>query len=144
MLSTYTKPTLVEVVTPRCVECRAMKPDLDAVAGEFDSVDLVVLDATEHPEKASDLRVLGTPTLIAVRDGEEVARFVGRRTRSELRELFAATASGETDSVARFAQGDRLVWTAAGVALVIAGLAMGPAWPIAAIGAGLAVYANMR
>ncbi len=121
-----------------------MQPDLDAVAREFDSVDLVVLDATEHPDTTSDLRVLGTPTLIAVSDGREVARFVGRRTRRELQELFAATASGSTGSVARFARGDRLVWTVAGAALLIVGLAMGPAWPIAAIGVGLAAYANMR
>jgi len=144
MLATFAKPTLVEVVTPRCVECRAMKPDLDAVAGEFDSVDLVVLDATEQPGAAAELRVLGTPTLIAVRNGAEIARVVGRRNRAELRELFAATATGATLAVTRLSRGDRQVWTVAGGAVTLAGLALGPAWPLIVAGVGLAGYANLR
>ena len=120
-----------------------MKPDLDAVAGEFTSVDLVVVDATEQPEVAADLRVLGTPTLIAVRGGEEVIRFTGRRSRNELRELFSSVASGDPRVLPRFGRSDRTVWTVAGGALAIAGLAMGPAWLLVVIGAGVAGYANM-
>ena len=30
MFTEYVRPTLIEVMTPHCVECRAMKPDLDA------------------------------------------------------------------------------------------------------------------
>lgn len=120
-----------------------MKPDLDAVAGEFSSVELVVVDATEQPEVAAELRVMGTPTLIAVRDGEELARFTGRRTRNELREMFTSVAAGDPGALPRFGQGDRTVWTAAGAALAIAGLAMGPAWLLIAIGVAVAGYANI-
>ncbi len=141
-LETFTKPTLVEVVTPRCVECRAMKPDLDAVAGEYGGVDLVVVDATEQPGFAADLGVMGTPTLIAVRDGAELARFTGRRNREELRELFSAVASGDPATIAKFGSGDRLVWTVAGGAVVIAGLALGPSWLLVALGGAVAGYAN--
>ena len=121
-----------------------MKPDLDAVAGEFDAVDLVVVDATERPDEVADLRVLGTPTLIAIRNGEELARFTGRRTRSELRELFTQTAQGDPGALPRLARGDRLVWTVAGVAVAVAGLATGPLWILVAAGAAVAGYANLR
>ncbi len=144
MISTFTKPTLVEIVTPHCVECRAMKSDLDAVAGDFDAVDLVVIDATEQPDFAADLGILATPTLIAIRNGEELARFTGRRTRSELRELFIQTAQGDPNVLPRLGHGDRLVWTVAGGAVAVAGLALGPAWILVAAGAGLIGYANLR
>ena len=118
-----------------------MQPDLDAVAGEFDLVDLVILDATRDRETVADLRVLGTPTLIAVRDGVEIARFTGRRTRTELRELFDAVAAGDPTSIARISSSDRTVWSIAGAALAGAGLLMGPVWPLVAIGGGLLGYA---
>lgn len=144
MLAAYIKPTLIEVVTPHCVECRAMQPDLDAVAGEFDSVDLIVLDATRHKETVAELRVLGTPTLIAVRDGAEIARFTGRRTRGELDELFAAVATGDPTGLANMTRSDRVVWSVAGAALAGAGLTMGPAWLLVAIGGAMLGYAIIR
>ncbi len=142
MLTDYTRPTLVEVVTPHCVECRAMKPDLDAVAIEYGGVDLVILDAAADPESVARLRVFGTPTLIAVRDGLEIARFTGRRTRGELRELFSQVDTSATITVPRVSRSDRQVWTLGGVALAGVGLLLGPSWLLVALGAGLAGYAN--
>lgn len=121
-----------------------MQPDLDAVAGEFDAVDLVVLDATRDTAAVADLRVLGTPTLIAVRDGVELARFTGRRTRTELRALFDSVATGDPAGIAKMSSSDRIVWSVAGAALAGAGLLMGPAWPLVAIGVGLFGYAIIR
>jgi len=119
-----------------------MQPDLDAAAKEHADVDLVVVDATQNPEFTAEMRVLGTPTVIAVRDGAEIARFTGRRTRSELSEVFAALSSGEEVYVSRLGKGDRLVWSVAGLALAGVGLAMGPAWWLVAVGAGVIGYAN--
>lgn len=144
-LATSSRPTLVEVMTPHCVECRAMQPDLDAVAGgHADIVDLVVLDATREPERVAELRVRGTPTLIAVKDGKEMARFTGRRTRSELEELFAAVAAGDTGDVPSTSRSDRLVWSVGGAMLITAGLLAGPSWVLVIMGAGLAGYVWMR
>lgn len=54
-----------------------MQPNLEAVARKHAGlVDLVVLDATKEMDQAASLGVLGTPTLIAVNDGAETARFV--------------------------------------------------------------------
>ena len=144
-LATFTRPTLIEVMTPHCVECRAMQPDLDAVAEEHrQDVDLVVLDATREPERVASLRVLGTPTLIAVKDGVEMSRFTGRRTRRELAELFAGVAGGDTTEVAAVSRGDRIVWGLAGGLLAVAGLLSGPAWILVAAGAAVAGYAALR
>jgi hypothetical protein len=122
-----------------------MQPDLDTVAESHrDMVDMVVLDATKEPERVAALRVRGTPTLIAVKDGVEIARFVGRRSRAELDELFVAVAAGDTDDVASTSRSDRLVWGVGGIMLAGAGLLAGPSWTLVVMGAGLAGYALLR
>lgn len=122
-----------------------MQPDLDAVADEYhNTVDLVVINAAEEPERAAALEVLGTPTLIAMRNGVEVARFTGRRSKTELRELFVAVADGNADSISLMSGSDRLVWTVATVLLTAVGLAIGPSWIMVALGVGLGSYALVR
>lgn len=122
-----------------------MQPDLDAVARQHEqSVDLVVVDATQDLEQARSLGVRGTPTLIAVNNGAEISRFTGRRSRSELAELFAAVAAGDTSEVAATSRADRIVWSVAGVLLAGAGWLSGPSWVLVAIGAGLVGLALIR
>jgi len=122
-----------------------MQPDLDAVAEEYQHrVDLVVINAVEEPERAASLGILGTPTLIAMRNGIEVARFVGRRSRSELEELFEAVAGGEAETVSSVSDSDRIVWSVAGVLLTAAGITIGPSWIMVGMGAALAAYAFLR
>lgn len=144
-LAGLSRPTVVEVSAPHCIECRAMAADLDAVARRHrDTVDLVIVDAKLNAAAASELHVLATPTLIAVQGGTEVARFVGRRNRRELDELFTAVAAGKTDEVAQTTGSDRVVWGVGGVALGAAGLLSGPAWPLVGIGSALVVVAALR
>ena len=141
----YAKPTLVEIMAPNCVECRAMQPDLDAVAAGYKGlVDLVVVDATREKEKVASLRVLGTPTLIAVQNGVEVKRFTGRRSRRELDQLFAALAVDSAADVTTTSRSDRVVGVTAGSLLVGAGVASGPAWVLVAIGIVVAGFSLLR
>lgn len=119
-----------------------MQPDLDTVTAEFTDVDLVFLNAAADPQVVAELRVFATPTLIAVRDGAEIARFTGRRTRSELRELFAQLGAGDPITLRRVGHGDRIVWTTAGVALAGVGLLLGPSWLLVIAGAALTTVAN--
>lgn len=144
-LANYTRPTLIEVKAPHCVECRAMQPDIDAVAEEHSGqVDLVILDAATDGDRIAPLGVLGTPTLIAVNNGVEVARFTGRRSRRELTDLFEKVAEGDAGSVSAMSRQDRLVWTVAGVLLTVVGLAIGPSWIMVGIGPLMALYALVR
>jgi len=144
-LADYTRPTLIEVKAPHCVECRAMQPDLDAVAEKHSGeVDLVILDAATDGDQIAQLGVLGTPTLIAVNNGIEVARFTGRRSRRELADLFVAVAESDAGSVSAMSREDRLVWTVAGVLLTVVGLAIGPSWIMTGIGPLLVAWALVR
>lgn len=145
MFAEYTNPTLIEVMSPHCVECRAMKSDLATVADRHSGiVDLVVLDATKEPGRVASLKVAGTPTLIAVKDGVELARFTGRRSHAELTELFAAVAGGDVGTIGSTTRSDRVVWATAGVLLAGAGLLSGPLWALVVLGIAFGAFTSLR
>ncbi len=122
-----------------------MQPDLDAVADEFRGVvDLIVVDAAVDPERAASLRVRGTPTLIAMHEGTEIARITGRRTRNELRDVFTAVASGRTSAIPLVGANDRFVWSLAGTLLAAAGLLSGPTWVLVGLGALIIGFSQRR
>lgn len=132
-VASVNRPTIVGVWAPSCSACRAMQPDLDATAEEFsDSMDLVMVNAAEEIEAVRMLGVMGTPTLIGVREGAEVFRFTGRRSRLELQELFAAVSTEVIPSAV--GHRDLVLRLGTGSALVGLGLTSGPAWPLTMVG----------
>lgn len=131
------RPTIIEVWAPSCLACRAMQPDMDATAAEFsDNLDLVMVNAAEAMETVRKLGVMGTPTLIGVRKGGEVFRFTGRRSRSELQELFAAVSTGASPT--SVGHRDLVFRLGTGLTLVGMGLFLGPAWLVVIVGGGVA------
>lgn len=144
-IAEVTGPTVLEIWSPGCVECRAMQPDLDAVAADYsDRVGLELVNAVDELESTRRLGVRGTPTLIGVREGKEVFRVVGRRTRSELEALFDAVAVGEAPAVG---YGDLWLRLGAGLILIAAGVLSGPAWALVGFGVailGLGVISWLR
>lgn len=126
-------PSIVELWSPRCHECRAMQPDLEAVTAEFSGrVPRVEVNVLEDVGAARRLGVMGTPTLIGFRDGEERFRVTGRRSRSELRQLFESVEAGIAPTPA--AGSRAFLSVAAGSVLAGSGLLLGPAWPLVIIG----------
>lgn len=136
-ITTLARPTVVEIWAPACAECRAMQPSLDATAVEFaDTVDLVMVNAAVDIETVRSLGVKGTPTLIGIREGEEVYRYTGRRSPAELEKLFSSVSAGvRPKGVGRL---DMMLRVGVGVALLGAGLLSGPAWGLVAIGVAVA------
>ena len=126
-------PTILEFWAPACVECRAMKRDLEEVAATFPAVEHRRINVVESTAVARDLGVMSTPTLLAIADGKVIFRTVGRRTRGELQEVFRATAS--RNHVSGVGRQDRVLRTGAGLALAAVGAAIGPAWPLVGVGA---------
>ena len=89
--------SVVYLWAPWCMECRAMSPYLDAVAAEFaDSVAVEKIDVAASPDVAARLEVMATPTIIGRTPEKELFRVTGRRTPTELREMFAAVAAGSS------------------------------------------------
>ncbi len=81
-------PVVVDVWAPWCAPCRMITPALERLeATHAGTVDLWKINADDEPELTRDLGVMGIPTLIAYRGGEEVARHVGAAPEIRLRGL---------------------------------------------------------
>ena len=138
-LSSIAAPTVIDISAPQCAACRAMRPDVEAVAAAFAGrIDHVRLDASTDFDAVRRLGVMGTPTLIGVRDGDVLFRVTGRRSRDEFTELFGAVEAGVEP--ARMSRTDTGIRIGGGVALAIAGLLAGPAWPLLVGGVAMAGY----
>ena len=80
-------PILVDAYSPDCGPCRAAAPILEELAEEVRGrAKIVKVDAVEDVFLAAALRVAAYPSFIVFRDGREVARLVGLRTKKQLRE----------------------------------------------------------
>ena len=129
------RPVLIEVTAPWCHVCRAMQPDLDRVAAAYQGkVSRQVVDASIDGERVASLGVRGTPTLIGLRQGEEVFRHTGRIGPAELDRLVADLATGRPTTADK--SSDTFVRLGAGAALIALGL-IASAW--IPLGLGMAV-----
>ncbi|MGH8906487.1 MAG: thioredoxin family protein [Egibacteraceae bacterium] len=65
---------LVDVWGPACQPCLALAPHVEGIARDHPELAVVKLDATKARRVCIERRVLGLPTFLLFRDGEEVAR----------------------------------------------------------------------
>ena len=68
---------LVDVWGPQCKECLVLMPHVEQIAEEL-NVDLVKLEAPKARRVCIELKVMGMPTLLLLRDGQEVSRVGGQ------------------------------------------------------------------
>lgn len=84
-------PTMLALVSSHCPVCEEMRPMLQRIADLCDGrrVGIRVFDvaAEEHRDLAHDFRLVGVPTFVFLdRQGEEVARLVGRQSEQALKQ----------------------------------------------------------
>lgn len=78
---------LVDVWAEWCKPCKAMEPAIHALAEEMQGKAYVgKLDADANRKLVSELKVEVIPTLILYKDGMEVERFVGMKTKESLQQ----------------------------------------------------------
>ena len=118
-LKQTTRPVVVDFWAPWCGPCRAIEPVLKKVGAEYDGrVDVWRINADEHPQVLKDLRIYGIPTLVAFRNGEEVARRTGVASAPVLAGLFDAALTGEKPLRSGPAPIDRLLRLASGTVVI--------------------------
>ena len=72
------KPVLVDFWGPRCSPCLALMPRVEALEEEYEGkLKVAKLNAGENRMLCAQLRVMGLPTFLLYKDGQEINRLSG-------------------------------------------------------------------
>lgn len=81
------KTVLVDFYADWCGPCKMIAPVIEAVAKENENTKFVKINVDEAQELAMEYNIMSIPTLVVIKNGEEVNRTVGLVDKSELLEL---------------------------------------------------------
>ena len=76
---------LVDIWAPWCGPCRVISPIIEELSNEMKDIKFYKLDVDKSPDIASQYDVMGIPTLILFKDGKEVKRIVGLKSKEDLK-----------------------------------------------------------
>jgi len=82
-------PVLVDFYADWCAVCRHQSPILAKFAEATNTVKVVQVNTEESEELAGRYQIKSLPTLLAFKDGDVVARYVGLAGEEQLKELIA-------------------------------------------------------
>jgi thioredoxin len=134
----YKKPVIVEFWAPWCVPCRRMSPALEKAARQFTkSVELMRVNADEHPQAIKDFGIMGIPVLIVISNGQEISRHTGAMDFSQLEILFRAV-SNDQEVLIPPTNDQRVLRIGSGLAVALMGYFWGPPVLLYLLGAAIA------
>jgi thioredoxin 1 len=93
-VETSAKPALVDFWAEWCAPCRAFGPTFDRLAEKYASEVLFAkVNVDEVPELAERYGIRSIPTVLLLREGNVVERFVGARTYQDLAQVLERQAT---------------------------------------------------
>ncbi len=79
---------LVDFYADWCGPCRMMAPVLDEVDAEYgDKLTVAKVDVDANQRVAAKFQITSIPTLIVLKDGQEVARSVGMKDKAAIKQM---------------------------------------------------------
>lgn len=79
-------PAVLKFYSTTCPPCKKLSPITKQIAKENPEVSFIGIDIKESIETTKDYEVKSVPTLIFIKDGEEVNRLIGLKSKKEVEE----------------------------------------------------------
>ena len=81
------KPVLIDFYADWCGPCKMLSPIIDEIAEENYEIKVVKVNVDDSQDLAMKYQVMSIPTLVVIKNGEEVNRSVGLIDKSQVLNL---------------------------------------------------------
>ena len=81
------KPVLIDFYADWCGPCKMLSPIIDEIAEENSEIKVVKVNVDDAQDLAMKYQVMSIPTLVVIKNGEEVNRSVGLIDKSQVLNL---------------------------------------------------------
>ena len=85
------RPALIDFYAPWCGPCKSLSPVLDELAKEYEGrIAVAKCDIEEADDLTMEYGIRNVPTVIFIKDGKVVDKFVGSKSKGEVQAKFEA------------------------------------------------------
>lgn len=75
---------LVDFWAPWCAPCKRLGPVLQEVVDEMKDITIIKVNVDNNPELSSEYGVRNIPVVFAIKDGKQIAKFVGTKRKEDI------------------------------------------------------------
>lgn len=87
VISNKEKKVIVDCYAEWCGPCRMLSPIIDELKEEVDSCEFYKLNVDEAENISREYGIMSIPTVLIFKDGKEINKSIGLKTKEELKEL---------------------------------------------------------